>query len=103
MKLSDSEGNMLIEESVPCGFSAVILSSAEMKQGETYTVEIGETQEEITVSEVASTYGSGTGGSGMQGGGMGGTGMQPPQRQTNNTESSGEETDFAGAFRRRGV
>lgn len=96
VKLSDSEGNMLIEESVPCGFSAVILSSAEMKQGETYTVEIGKTQEEITVSEVASTYGSGTGGSGMQGGGMGGTGMQPPQRQMNNTESSGEETDFAG-------
>ena len=94
VKLSDSEGNVLIEESVPCGFKAVTLSSAEIKQGESYTVEIGDTQEEITVSEVASTYGSSAGGSGMQGG-MRGGGMQPPQGMTDDTESSGEEADFA--------
>ena len=96
VKLSDSEGNMLIEESVPCGFSAVILSSADMKQGETYTLEIGETQEEIMVSEIASTYGSSAGGFGMQGGGMRGAGMQSPQGMMNSTESADAEADSAG-------
>ena len=91
MKLSDSEGNVLIEESVPCGFSAVTLSNADLKQGGTYTVEIGETQEEITLSEIAATYGSSTGGFGanMGGGRMGMHG----NRETADDPDAEENTD----------
>ena len=57
VSLEDSEGNVIISYEVPCSFSSVILSSPEMKQGETYTVVIGDTVEEITLNEVSASYG----------------------------------------------
>ncbi|MBO6016940.1 MAG: carbohydrate-binding domain-containing protein [Oscillospiraceae bacterium] len=55
--LEDSEGNVLLSYEVPCSFSSVILSSPELKLGETYTVVIGDTAEEITLNEVSASYG----------------------------------------------
>ena len=57
VSLEDSEGNVIISYEVPCSFSSVILSSPEMRLGETYTVVIGDTVEEITLSEVSASYG----------------------------------------------
>ena len=51
------EGNIIISYEVPCSFSSVILSSPEMKLGETYTVVIGDTVEEITLNVVSASYG----------------------------------------------
>ena len=74
VSLEDSEGNVIISYEVPCSFSSVILSSPEMKQGETYTVVIGDTVEEITLNEVSASYGDvqseGFGGNMNWGGGM---------------------------------
>ena len=64
--LEDSEGNVLLSYEVPCSFSSVILSSPELKLGETYTVVIGDTAEEmvigdtaeeITLNEISASYG----------------------------------------------
>ncbi len=57
VSLEDSEGNVILSYEVPCSFSSVILSSPEMKLGETYTVVIGDTAEEITLDEVSASYG----------------------------------------------
>ena len=55
--LEDSEGNVLLSYEVPCSFSSVILSSPELKLGETYTMVIGDTAEEITLNEISASYG----------------------------------------------
>lgn len=55
--LEDKEGNVLLSYEVPCSFSSVILSSPELKLGETYTVVIGDTTEEITLNEISASYG----------------------------------------------
>jgi hypothetical protein len=57
VRLEDSEGNVLISYEVPCSFSSLIISCPEMVQGETYTVVIGDTAEEITLEEVSASYG----------------------------------------------
>ena len=69
--LTDSAGNILLEETMPCSFSAITLSCEEMKLGETYTLKIGEASEEITPEEVAGAYGTGSSGFGGAGGGFG--------------------------------
>ena len=74
VSLEDSEGNVIISYEVPCSFSSLIISCPEMKQGETYTVVIGDTAEEITLEEVSASYGDvqseGFGGNMNWGGGM---------------------------------
>ena len=57
VRLENSEGNVLISYEVPCSFSSLIISCPEMVQGETYTVVIGDTAEEITLEEVSASYG----------------------------------------------
>ena len=56
---------------VPAGFNSLILSIPEMKQGKTYSLQMGEQTEEITLDSVATLYGT-TGG--FPGGGNGGPG-----------------------------
>ena len=57
VSLEDSEGNVLLSYEVPCSFSSVNLSSPALQLGETYCVVIGDSEEEITLSEVAASYG----------------------------------------------
>ena len=86
----DSDGNELIRETIPYSFSSAVISCPEMAVGETYTVQIGETEESIEMTSVSVTAGaaSGTGmgpggdmpgGEGMGPGGFGG-GKTPPER-----------------------
>ena len=74
VSLEDSEGNVIISYEVPCSFSSLIISCPEMRLGETYTVVIGDTAEEITLEEVSASYGDaqseGFGGNMNWGGGM---------------------------------
>lgn len=47
--LEDCDGNQLLSEEIPYRFSSVIISTPEMKVGDTCTLTIGETKEEITI------------------------------------------------------
>lgn len=55
--LEDNEGNILLEYEAPCSFSSVALSCPEMKLGETYTIVIGDSVEEITLDTVSASFG----------------------------------------------
>ena len=76
--LQDSSGETLLTYAAPNSFSAVLVSYPEMATGSTYTLTLGDTAQEITLTQVATTYGvSGGMGGGMDGnmgGGMGNMG-----------------------------
>ena len=79
ISLKDSSGNMLISWTSPKQFSSVVISTAELAQGSTYTLVTGDTQTEVTLSSVATTsgnagFGGGFGGAGGRGGNGGGNG-----------------------------
>lgn len=95
VKLTSSDGEELFSYEVPCSYSSVVISTPEVKQGETYTLTMGDTKEEITLESIAGTYGTavstmggmgGMIGGGMQGG-MQGRGMRGG-RMFNQDESS---------------
>ncbi len=74
ISLKDADGKELLSYEAPTSFSAVYLSSPEMKENETYTLSIGDVSEEIKTDSVAKTVGIEAGGGGP--GGMGGHGGQ---------------------------
>lgn len=79
ISLKDSSGNVLISWTSPKQFSSVVISTAELAQGSTYTLVTGDTQTEVTLSSVATTsgnagFGGGFGGSFGGAGGRGGNG-----------------------------
>lgn len=82
ISLQDSSGETLLTYAAPNSFSAVLVSCPEMQTGSTYTLTLGDTAQEIPLTQVATTYGvSGGMGGGMDGnmggnmgGGMGGQG-----------------------------
>lgn len=79
ISLKDSSGNVLISWTSPKQFSSVVISTAELAQGSTYTLVTGDTQTEVTLSSVATTsgnagFGGGFGGAGGRGGNGGGNG-----------------------------
>ena len=61
--LKDASGQVLLSYTPPCSFSSVALSCPEMQLGETYTVVIGDREEQITLDAVNTTN-TGTGGFG---------------------------------------
>lgn len=73
--LQNADGETLLTYAAPNSFSAVLVSCPEMATGSTYTLTLGDTVQEIPLTQVATTYGvSGNmGGSmdGNMGGGMG--------------------------------
>lgn len=56
--LKDTNGNVLLDWDVPCSFSSLILSCPEMLLGETYSVEIGDEESEVTLDRISSVAGS---------------------------------------------
>lgn len=65
--LQDSSGETLLTCTAPNSFSAVLVSCPAMQTGSTYTLTLGDTVQEITLEQVAATYGV-TGGMGGRGG-----------------------------------
>lgn len=55
--LADSDGETVLSYEIPLSFTAVTISCPELKTGNTYTINIGEIADEITITEVAGTYG----------------------------------------------
>jgi len=64
----DADGNEILSYAPTQSFNSIFLSCPEMKIGETYTVVIGETEEELTLDSDAVTVGSA--GMGAMGGGF---------------------------------
>ncbi|MBO4414706.1 MAG: carbohydrate-binding domain-containing protein [Lachnospiraceae bacterium] len=77
LSLADSSGNVLLEYEIPNSFTSVNISCPEMKVGETYSLSIGNTVEEISQDSVVTVHGDtsgvtiGQGFGGMQQGGPG--------------------------------
>ena len=70
--LQDSSGETLLTYAAPNSFSAVLVSCPEMTTGSTYTLTLGTTSQEITLTQVATTYGVSGNMAGNRGGNMGG-------------------------------
>lgn len=75
--LQDSNGETLLTYAAPNSFSAVLVSCPEMQTGSTYTLTLGDTAQEITLTQVDTTYGVSGNMGGNMGGGMGDMGGSP--------------------------
>lgn len=69
--VTDANGAVLLSGTVEKAFQCVVVSSPDLKVGETYTVSAGSASTSVTVSSVSSASG-GMNGFGGRGGGMGG-------------------------------
>ena len=98
LAIKDAAGNIVLSWDVPCSFSSALISCPEMEVGGIYTVVVGDSAEEIELSEVSASYGNGQ--SGMQGGGQtppdmsgsgetGGGGQAPPDMGESQEEMTG--------------
>ena len=89
--VKDADGNSLISENIPYSFSSILISTPEMKLGDTCTLIIGDTETEITIDN------SSTGGFGGFGGKMhGGNGFGNGQMQTRGGFGRNGGTDERG-------
>ena len=108
LAIKDADGNIVLSWDVPCSFSSALISCPEMEVGGTYTVVVGDSAEEIELSEVSASYGNGQ--SGMQGGGQtppdmsgsgetGGGGQAPPDMSGSGETGGGGQTppDMSGS------
>lgn len=76
--LQAADGKTLLTFAAPNSFSAVLVSCPEMQLGSTYTLTLGATSQEITLTQVADSYGV-SGGMGQGGGhGLPQKGLTPP-------------------------
>lgn len=98
--LQTADGETLLTYAAPNSFSAVLVSCPEMTTGSTYTLTLGDTAQEIPLTQVATTYGvSGNMGGGMgdmggRGGMNGGPGGSTPTSGT--ADSATDDAAFPG-------
>ena len=100
IQLTDSKGNILLQYTPTSKFASVVVSTTDMKQGETYTLIIGSEKQEFTLTDLI--YGKSTGfggGMGGFGGGMGG-GRRGNMDGSQNGQD-GSQGNFDGNFRGR--
>lgn len=57
VSLENSQGESILSYEAPCSFSSVAMSCPEMRLGETYTLVIGDSAEEITLDAVSASFG----------------------------------------------
>ena len=86
LTLKNAAGDTLISKTIPCAFSSVVISTPEMRLGETCTISVGGSSEEITVDNSSGSGGFGMGG--MQGGGMFGGRGSGGRRDIDGTETA---------------
>ena len=66
--VTDSNGNVLFTFTASKSFNSVVVSSPDLKKGETYTVSVGDEYQTVTLDDYIYGSGSGMGMGGMQGG-----------------------------------
>lgn len=73
--LEDADGAVLLSETIPCGFSSVVLSTPELRLGGSYTITVGDAREQVTADNSSAPSAFGPGGmfgwTGGKGGGRG--------------------------------
>ncbi|MDD6484914.1 MAG: carbohydrate-binding domain-containing protein [Clostridiales bacterium] len=77
IKITDSEGNTILDFTPEKTYQSIVFSSADIKTGQTYTITAADMTETAQVSSVVTSIGSRTAGFG----GKGGRGMQKNQQQ----------------------
>ena len=93
--LKNEGGSVLLSETIPCSFSSIVISTPKLQMGETCTISVGSTEDEIVVDNSSSGGFAMAGmfGGGMQHGGMfGGRGGGKGDRNFSN-HSDAENTD----------
>ena len=74
--LTDSDGKEVLRYKVDKKFNSVVISTSDMKQGETYTLTVGDQSSTFTLDDI--TYSEGSGGMQRPGGNLDNGGMQRP-------------------------
>lgn len=72
--LTDSDGKEVLSYKVDKKFNSVVISTSDMKQGETYTLTVGDQSSTFTLDDI--TYSEGSGGMQRPGGNLDNGGMQ---------------------------
>ena len=90
--LTDAQGHTLLDETVPCAFSSLILSTPGLAVGDTVTLSVDGAETSITVSNQALSGFGGMGGMGGFGGMGGGRGTMGGGRGT----MGGQRPDMSG-------
>lgn len=73
---TDSDGNEVLSYKVDKKFNSVVISTSDMKQGDTYTLTVGDQSSTFTLDDI--TYSEGSGGMQRPGGNSDNGGMQRP-------------------------
>ncbi len=96
--LTNEAGDTLISDTLPCGFSLLILSTPDLNLGDTCTLTIGDTETELTVdnSSVSAAFGGGRM-KGMGGPGRGGFPQERPAAE--NPDAGNSDAGNSGAQR----
>ena len=96
VSLLDANEDELVSYEVPCSFSSVTISCPQMAVGETYTVVVGDSAEDVDLTEVAVTAGDAQ--SSMYGGGFGqGGGGRNHDAQRMGEQGDASDVDQMGA------
>lgn len=80
--LTESDGKEVFSYKVDKKFNSVVISTADMKQGETYTLTVGDQSSTFTLDDI--TYSEGSGGMQGPGGNSGNGDMQRPDGSSDN-------------------
>ena len=86
LTVRDKNGKVLTEETVPVSFTNAVISSPDFELNGTYTIDINGESEEITITEIAGSYGTSSSGTGFTGG-MNGMNRIGGESQTAETET----------------
>ncbi len=90
--IKDIDGNELISEKVPCSFSSVLISTPDMKVGDTCTLIVGDTETEMTIDNASDGGSFGGFGGGMPGGNGFGDRQLPNQRSFDRNDGATDVT-----------
>lgn len=94
--VKDADGNELISETIPCGFSSILVSTPEMSIGDTCVLSVGGAETELTIDNSSVSGFGGFGGRGNAAGGgfgmFGGKGGDPAGGR-GTAQESGEQPD----------
>ncbi len=94
--LTDAQGHTLLDETVPCAFSSLILSTPGLAVGDAVTLSVDGAETAITVSNQALSGFGGMGGMGGFGGMGGGRGTMGGQRPDMSGQTGGQIPDRNG-------
>ncbi|MGN0526278.1 MAG: carbohydrate-binding domain-containing protein [Acutalibacteraceae bacterium] len=92
--LKDADGNELISSEIPFSFSSIVISTPQMKVGDTCTVIIGDIEEELTIDNSVASSGFGRGKMNVIGGNNGFAPKDNSSNQEDNINQNENSSDI---------